>query len=137
MRDNMRGGQIKTPYKIGDVVRVREEVGSKKGQYLGQFEITHIRPRAKSYFVRNIDNGKSYLRSQDRIKIDPSFKPPQMEVKSVILICPKVSTKSILKKPGSKSTIRKNVSFDTSFYTARIIAKQSIKEWKKVNKEGL
>ena len=89
------------------------------------------------YFVKNIDTGKTYLRSQDRIKIDPSFKPPHVEVKSVILICPKVSTKSILKEPGSKFTIRKNVSFDTSFYTARIIAKQSIKEWKKANKEGL
>ena len=104
---------------------------------MGQFEITHIRPKAKSYFVKNIDTGRTYLWSQDRIKLDPSFKPPNMEAKLVVLICPKVSTRSILKKSGPKSTIRRNVSFDTSFYTARIIANQSIKEWKKANKEGL
>ena len=118
-------------------MRVKEEVGSKKGEFLGQYEITHMRPKAKSYFVKNLDTGRTYLRSQDRIKLDPSFKPPNVEAKLVVLICPTVSTRGILKKPGSKSTTKKNVSFDTSFYTARIIAKQSIKEWKKANKESL
>ena len=133
----MRGGKISSPYKIRDIVRVKEEVGSKKGQYLGQFEITHIRPKAKSYFVMEIESGKTFLRSLDRIKLDPSFIPPQVEAKAVILICPRVATKSILKKPGSKSTTVKRVSFNSSFYTARIIAKQYIKEWKKKSKEDL
>ena len=87
--------------------------------------------------MKNLDTGRTYLWSQDRIKLDPSFKPPHVEAKLVVLICPTVSTRSILKKSGSKSTIKKNVSFDTSFYTTRIIAKQSIKEGKKANKEGL
>ena len=67
----------------------------------------------------------------DRIKLDPTFTPPQIETKAVILICPKVTTKSILKKPGTKAAIVKRVSFNSSYYTARIIAKQCIAEWKK------
>ena len=77
------------------------------------------------------------MRGLDRIKLDPTFIPPQIETKAVILICPRVATKSILKKPGSKAAIRKRVSFNSSFYTARIIAKQYIAEWKKEKKGSL
>ena len=99
--------------------------------------IAHVRPHAKSYFCKNLETGRTYLRSQDRIKLDPSFKPPNVEVKMVVLICPTVPLRGILKKPGSKSNIKKNVCFNASFHTARIIAKQSIKEWKESNKESM
>ena len=44
MRDNMRGGKVRLPFKIGDVVLLKEEVGSRKGEFRGQHIITHIRP---------------------------------------------------------------------------------------------
>ena len=132
----MRGGTVRTPFKKGDMVLVKEEIGSKKGEFRGHHEITHVRPHAKSYFCKDLETGRTYLRSQDRIKLDPSFRPPNVEAKTVVLICSTVPLRGILKKPGSKSNIKKNVCFDASFHTARIVAKQSIKEWKEANKES-
>ena len=70
--------------------------------------------------------------NKDRIKLDPTYNPPEVEVKTVKLICDciPVPLRGILKKPGSRLSIHKNVSFDATFHTARIVAKQSIKEWK-------
>ena len=66
------------------------------------------------------------------IRIVSNWTPPEVEVKTVKLICDciPVPPRGILKKPGSRPSIRKNVSFDATFHTARIMAKQSIKEWK-------
>ena len=132
MRKNMRGGTSRLPFKVGDVVQIREEVGTKKGEYIGQHVITHVRPHAKSYFCKDLDTGRTYLRSQDRIKLDPDYIKPEVEVKTVKLIsdCIPVPRRGILKKPNSRLSIRKNISFDATFHTARIVAKQSIKEWK-------
>ena len=111
---------------------IREEVGTKKGEYRGHHIISHVRPHAKSYFCKDLDSGRTYLRNQDCIKLDPTYKPPEVEVKTVKLICDCISVplRGILKKPGSRLSIRKNVSFDATFHTARIVAKQSVKEWK-------
>ena len=127
----MRGGRIQLPFKLGDVVLLKEEVGSKKGQFRGQYVVTHIRPRAKSFFVKDLETGRTYLRNQDKMKLHPDYKKPDSEVKSVKIVidCGKMPKKSILKKPGSTSKTYNNVCFDASFHTARIIAKQSIKEW--------
>ena len=70
------------------MVLVKEEVGLRKGEFQGHHEITHIRPLAKSYFCKDLETGRTYLRSQDRIKLDPSFSPPSVEAKTIILICP-------------------------------------------------
>ena len=131
MRDNMRGGKVRLPFKVGDAVLLKEEVGTKKGEFKGHYIITHIRPRAKSYFCQDLESGRTYLRSQDRIKLDPSYKDPDTEVKTVKLIndCIQVPQRGILKKTGSRTIKYKNVSFDATFHTARIVAKQSIKEW--------
>ena len=109
---------------MGDVLQIKEEIGTKKGEFLGQHVITHVRPHAKSYFCKDLD--------QDRIKLDPDYLKPEIEVKIVKLIsdCVPVPLKGILKKPGSRLSIRKNLSFNATFHTARIVAKQSIKEWK-------
>ena len=84
------------------------------------------------YFCKDLDSGRTYLRNQDRIKLEPTYNPPEVEVKTVKLICDciPVPPRGILKKPGSRLSIRKNVSFDATFHTARIVAKQLIKEWK-------
>ena len=131
MRENMRGGKVRLPFKIGDVVLLKEEVGTKKGEYRGQHIITHIRPRAKSYFCKDLESGRTYLRNQDRIKLDPAYKKPELEAKTVKLIndCVQMPMRGILKKPGSRIKTYKNVCFDATFHTARIVAKQSIKEW--------
>ena len=130
MRENMRGGKVRLPFKVGDIVLLKEEVGTKKGEYRGHHIITHVRPRAKSYFCKDLDSGRTYLRNQDHIKLDPTYKNPEIEAKTVKLICDciQVPLRGILKKPGSRLTIHKNVSFDATFHTARIVAKQSIKE---------
>ena len=73
------------------------------------------------------------MRSLDCIKINPEYVKPDIEVKTVKLIndCVMAPLKGILKKPNSrKVSFAKNVCFDTTFHTARIVAKQSIKEWK-------
>ena len=127
----MRGGVEKSPFKIGDVVKVMEETGKQKGQFCGEYVVTHIRPRKKSYFIKNIDTGRTYLRSLDRLKLHKDYKKPEVEVKSIKLINDgvKAPIKGILKKPGSKKTsLIKNVGFESSFHTAHIIAKQCIKE---------
>ena len=131
MRENMRGGKVRLPFKVGDVVLLKEEVGTKKGEYKGHYIITHVRPRAKSYFCKDLESGRTYLRNQDRIKLDPTYKNPETEAKTVKLICDciQVPQRGILKKPGSRIINYKNVSFDATFHTARIVAKQSIKEW--------
>ena len=132
MREGMRGGVEKSPFQIGDVVQVKEEIGKHKGQFGGEYVITHVRPRKKSYFVKNIDTGRTYLRSLDRLKLHKDYKKPEVEAKSIKLtkVEVKAPIKGILKKPGSRRpTLIKNVGFDSSFHTARIIAKQSIKEW--------
>ena len=71
------------------------------------------------------------MRGLDRNKLDSNYINPQIETKSVILICPKVATKNILKKPLSKAATQKRLSFDSTYYSARIIAKQSIAKTKK------
>ena len=131
MRENMRGGKVQLPFKLGDVVLLKEEVGSKKGEFRGQYVVTHIRPRAKSYFVKDLETGRTYLRNQDRIKLHPDYQKPDLETKTVKLIkdCVQMPMKGILKKPGSKIKTYNNVCFDATFHTARIVAKQSIKEW--------
>ena len=131
MRENMRGGKVRLPFKIGDVVLLKEEVGTKKGEFRGQHIITHIRPRAKSYFCKDLESGRTYLRNQDRIKLDPAYKNPESEAKTVKLIsdCIQIPKRGILKKPGSRINKYKNVSFDATFHTASIVAKQSINEW--------
>ena len=113
---------------MGDVVRIKEEVGTKKGEYIGQHVITHVCPHAKSYFCKDLDTRRTYLRNQDRIKLDPTYNPPEVEVKTVKLICDciPVPPRGILRKLGS----RPYISFDATLHTARIVAKQSIKEWK-------
>merc|ERR1711867_335707 len=133
MRENMRSGKKQLPFKLGDVVLLKEEVGSKKGKFRGQYVVTHIRPRAKSFFVKELETGRTYLRNQDRMKLHPDYKKPDSEVKSVKIVidCGKMPKKGILKKPGSTSKTYNNVCFDASFHTARIIAKQSIKDWLK------
>ena len=88
MRENMRSGSVSPPFKIGDIVHVKKEVGSKKGTYTGHYKITHIRPQAKSYFVRDLETGRTYLRGLDRIKLDSNYINPQIEAMSVTLICP-------------------------------------------------
>ena len=55
MQDNMRGGTTRLPFKIGDMVLVKEEIGSRKGEFWGHHEITHIRPHAKSYFCKDLE----------------------------------------------------------------------------------
>ena len=68
----------------------------------------------------------------NRLRLHEDYTKPETEVKSVKLISDgvKAPVKGILKKPGSKKTsLVKNVGFDSSFHTARIIAKQCIKEW--------
>ena len=130
----MRKGTTKLPFKVGDVLLMKEEVGTKEGEFLGQHVITHVRPHAKSYFCKDMTTGRTYLWSQDCIKLDPDYIKPEVEVKTVKLIsdCIPVPQRGILKKPGSRRlSIRKNVCFDATFHTARIVAKQSIKEWKK------
>merc|ERR1712089_4305 len=87
MRKNMRGGTTRLPFKVGDVVLVREEIGTKKGEYRGQHVITHGRPHAKSYFCKDLETGRTYLRNQDCIKLDPTYNPPEVEAKTVKLIC--------------------------------------------------
>ena len=132
MRDNMRGGVEKLPFKIGDVVKVKEETGKNKGQFCGEYIITHVRPHKKSYFCKDIDTGRTYLRSLDRLKLHKDYAKPEVEVKSIKLINDgvKAPIKGILKKPGSKKiSFTKNVCFDSTFHTARIVAKQCIKEW--------
>ena len=111
---------------------MKEEIGTKKGEFLGQYVITHVRPHAKSYFCKDMETGRTYLRNQDRIKLDPDYIKPEVKLKTVKLIsdCIPVPQRGILKKPDSRLSIRKNVSFDATFHTARIMAKQSIKEWK-------
>ena len=111
---------------------MKEEIGTKKGEFLGQYVITHVHPHAKSYFCKDVETGRTYLRNQDCMKLDPDYIKPEVEVKTVKLIsdCIPVPRRGILKKPGSRLSIRKNVSFDATFHTARIVAKQSIKEWK-------
>ena len=133
MRENMRGGKVQLPFKLGDVVLLKEEVGSKKGEFRGQYVVTHIRPRAKSYFVKDLETGRTYLRNQDRIKLHPDYKKPDLETKTVKLSkdCVQMPMKGILKKPGSKMKTYNNVCFDATFHTARIVAKQSIKDWLK------
>ena len=69
----------------------------------------------------------------DCIKIDPDYVKPEVEVKTVKLIsdCVPIPLKGILKKPNSKRvSFPKNVCFDATFHTARIVANQCIKEWK-------
>ena len=114
-------------------MRMKEEIGTKKGEFLGQYVITHVRPHAKSYFCKDLETGRTYLRSLDHIKLDPDYIKPEIEVKTVKLIsdCVPAPLKGILKKPNSrKVSFAKNVCFDATFHTARIVAKQSIKEWK-------
>ena len=78
MRDEMRGGVEKTPFKIGDVVKMLEETGKQKGQFCGEYVITHIRPRKKSYLCKNIDTGRTYLRSLDRLKLHKDYIKPEI-----------------------------------------------------------
>ena len=127
----MRGGKVQLPYNIGDVVLLKEEVGSKKGEFRGQYVVTHIRPRAKSYFVKDLETGRTYLRNQNRMKIHPDYKKPDLEAQTVKLIndCVQMPIKGILKKPGSRIKTYNNVSFDATYHTARLVAKQSIKDW--------
>ena len=129
----MRSGKMQLPFKLGDVVLLKEEVGSKKGQFRGQYVVTHIRPRAKSFFVQDLETGRTYLRNQDKMKLHPDYKKPDSEIKSVKIVfdCGKMPLKGILKKPGSTSKTYNNVCFDASYHTARLIAKQSIKDWLK------
>ena len=133
MRQNMRGGVNKLPFKVGDVVMIKEETGKNKGEFFGEYIITHVRPHTKSYFCKDLETGQTYLRSLDCIKRNPDYIKPDIEVKTVKLIndCVLAPLKGILKKPNSrKVSFAKNVCFDATFHTARIIAKQSIKEWK-------
>ena len=112
---------------------MKEEIGTKKGEFLGQYVITHVRPHAKSYFCKDMETGHTYLCNQDHIKLDPDYIKPEVELKTVKLIsdCIPVPQRGILKKPNSRRiSFPKNVSFNATFYTARIVAKQSIKEWK-------
>ena len=55
----MRGGTTRTPFKKGDIVLVKEEIGSRKGEFRGHHEITHVRPHAKSYFCKNLETGRT------------------------------------------------------------------------------
>ena len=128
----MRGGVNKLPFKVGDVVMIKEETGKNKGEFCGEYIITHVRPHKKSYFCKDINTGRTYLRSLDRLKLHKDYTKPEIEVKSIKLINDGVRApiKGILKKPGSKKiSLVKNVCFDSLFHTARIIAKQCIKEW--------
>ena len=129
----MRTGKMKVPFKVGDVVMLKEELGSKKNQFRGQYEVTHIRPRSKSFFVKDLESGRTYLRNQDKMKIHPDYRTPDLEVKSIRIKVDgrQVPMKGILKKPGSVSKTYKNVVFDASFHTARLIARQSILDWLK------
>ena len=132
MRDNMRGGVEKLPFKIGDVVRIKEETGKNKGEFCGEYIITHVCPHKKSYFCKDIETGRTYLRSLDRLRLHKDYVKPDVEVKSIKLINDgvKAPIKGILKKPGSRNvSFTKNVCFDSTFHTARIVAKQCIKEW--------
>ena len=130
----MKTGKMKVPFKLGDVVMLKEELGSKKGQFRGQYEVTHIRPRTKSFFVKDLESGRTYLRNQDKMKIHPDYRKPDLEVKSIRIKvdCKQMPMKGILKKPGLTSKTYKNVCFDSSFHTARLIARQSIKDWLKM-----
>ena len=133
MRNDMKTGKMKVPFKVGDVVMLKEELGSKKNQFRGQYEVTHIRPRKKSFFVKDIESGRTYLRNQDKMKIHPDYKTPDLEVKSIRIKenGKQVPMKGILKKPGTASKTHKNVVFDASYHTARLIARQSILDWLK------
>ena len=114
-------------------MQMKEEIGTKKGEFLGQYVITHVRPHAKSYFCKCLETGRTYLRSLDRIRKDPDYIKPDVEVKTVKLINDHVPIllKGKLKKPTSKRvSFAKNVCFDATFHTARIKAKKCIKEWK-------
>merc|ERR1711867_353200 len=74
-----------------------------KGEYRGHHIITHVHPRAKSYFCKDLESGRTYLRNQDHIKLDPTYKNPETEAKTVKLICDciQIPKQGILKKPGS------------------------------------
>ena len=66
------------------------------------------------------------------MRLHKDYVKPDVEVKSIKLINNGVIApiKGILKKPGCrKNSFTKNVCFDATFHTARIVAKQCIKEW--------
>ena len=67
------------------------------------------------------------------MKLHPDYRTPDLEVKSIRIKVDgrQVPMKGILKKPGSVSKTYKNVVFDASFHTARLIARQSILDWLK------
>ena len=73
------------------------------------------------------------MRNQARIKLHPDYKKPDLETKTVKLVidCVQKPMKGTLRKPGSKTKTYNNVCFYATFHTARIVAKQSIKEWLK------
>ena len=83
--------------------------------------------------MQDLDTGRTYLRNHDKMKLHPGYKKPDSEIKTVKIVFDsgKIPLKSILKKPGSTSRTYKNVVFDASYHTARLIAKQSIKDWLK------
>ena len=122
----MRGGVDKLPFKIGDVVMINEETGENKGEFFGEYIITHVRPHKKSYFCKDLETGQTYLRSLDWIRLHREYVKPDVEVKSIKLINDGVMApmKGILKKPGSrKVSFAKNVCFDATFHTAKDCSK--------------
>ena len=114
-RENLRTNKSKPALEVGEIVLLREETGSKKGNFITECEVISRRDHGKSYFVRDIKTGAVYLRARNKLRPLKEAEPNniavwRLEYFSIEMADTKLV--SILKKGKHKTRKRKGVSFD-------------------------
>ena len=60
------------PLQVGDIVWMQEEVGCDKGQYKHLCTVIEVRSHGRSYYVKNIESRRIYLRNRKKLMLDKS-----------------------------------------------------------------
>ena len=114
-RTIMRRNKAKPALEVGEIVLLREETGSKKGNFITECEVISRRDHGKSYFVRDIKNGAVYLRARNKLRPLKEADPGNIAVRRLehfSIEMAETKLVGILKEGKHKTRKRKGLSFD-------------------------
>ena len=60
------------PLEVGDIVWMQEERGKDKGNFKHTCVVVEVRAHGKSYYVKDLETRRIYLRNRKKLKLDKS-----------------------------------------------------------------
>ena len=117
------------PLEVGDIVWMQEERGKDKGNFKHTCVVVEVRAHGKSYYIKDLDSRRIYLRNRKKLKLDKSEDETAARVLTTEVISSEntkpCTRKTCLRDP--RKTMRKTVRFSKKIEEKA----EKLREWRK------